>query len=85
MKTLLKIEMDEQRVGLTIPENNTDMAAYIAMAMYDAAEKSTILRATLYGVVEELFRSRPKDLELMLENLSKKNNVIKIKPNSAKS
>lgn len=85
MKTLLKIEMDEQRVGLFIPENTPEMAGYIAMAMNDAAENNPVLRATLYSVVEELLRSHPKDLEHMLENLSKKNNVIKIKPNSTKS
>lgn len=85
MKTLLKIEMDEQRVGLSIPENNPAMAGYIAMAMYDAAKKNPILRATLYSVVEELLGSHPKDLEHLLENLSKKNIAVNIKPNPTKS
>lgn len=85
MKTLLKIEMDEQRVGLSIPENNPVMAGYIAMAMYDVAEKNSIFRATLYSVIEVLLGSHPKDLEYLLENLSKKNNAVNIKPNPTKS
>lgn len=87
MKTLLKIELDEQLPSLSIhiPENTPEVGGYIAAAMYDAAKKNPILRATLYSVVEDLLGSRPKDREHLLENLSKKNNVIKIKLNSTKS
>lgn len=53
MKTLLKIEMDEQHVALFFPENSTEMAGYIAKAMYDAAEENPIRKT--WGICWKIF------------------------------